>query len=52
MSDKWKVVPVPIIGTVGTSLNAAYNAEKIAMAAIALVFRLMLFRLLILFPAK
>ena len=46
MSDKWNVAPVPIMGTVGMILKAAYNAEKITMAAIALVFRLKFFRLL------
>ena len=45
MSDKWNVAPVPIIGTVGMILRAAYNPEKIAIAAIAFVFR---FRWLIL----
>ena len=47
MSDKWNVAPVPIMGTVGIILRAAYNAEKIAMAAIALVFLLRCLRLLI-----
>jgi len=52
MSDKWKVAPVPIMGTVGMILRAAYNAEKIAMAAIALVFRLRWLKLLILFATN
>ena len=47
MSDKWKVAPVPIMGTVGMILRAAYSAAKMAIKAIALVFRLRLFRLLI-----
>ena len=39
MSERWNVAPVPIMGTVGMILRAAYSAEKIAIAAIALVFR-------------
>jgi hypothetical protein len=31
MSERWKVAPVPIMGTVGMILRAAYRAEKMAM---------------------
>ena len=45
ISGKWLLCP--IMGTVGMILKAAYNAEKIAIAAIAFVFRLRCLRLLI-----
>jgi hypothetical protein len=47
MSDKWKVAPVPIMGTVGMILSAAYSAAKIAIMAIVFVLRLRLRGLLI-----